>query len=325
MAYGGNYRLNPNELAQIQYIQQMMNRPGTGDFGQMIPQIIAQAQQRRATNVQEAEAERQAALQARSQGITTLEQQAMQLASQGATQEALMNALTGQAENLPLMNGPRGQGMLGDLAGFVGGLYDQGPVSGLAPADYRNQFNTGLLDTADQGGIGAEVIKGLQGGMSFVNIRDRVRQLSIAAGYDDAQAQAAMQHAEDVYQQLTGVSLADMRSAADMLRTMPAEQVPSGIAAAAVGQGPYADVTDNQRYDRYMGSPLFGEGNPQAQDPQFMLGALAKDPQFAEIVQNLVSAGNYRQEAMPGLLAWASNQQPRDTFSVWHPSTWFGG
>lgn len=294
----GGYNLNPTELAQIQYIQEMMNRPGTGSFGSMIPQIISGAQQRRATN-----------LQTRAEGMTQLQQEAMQLAAQGADQEALMNALTGQAGQLPLMGGPKGQGMLGDLAGFVGGLYGEGPVSGLAPADYRSQFNTSVLDQADQGGIGQVVIQDLQKGVPFVDIRDHINQMAIAAGYDEAQSQAAVQHAEDVYQKLTGVSLADMRSAANALRTLPQEDVPTALAGAAFGMqtNPLAVPIGNEDpYNAYK-QGLSQLGN----DPQGLLGRLANDPRFGEIVQNLQGY---------------TYQTPEDQgFSLFHPSTWFGG
>lgn len=218
---GQGFHLNPFEQSTLQALIMALQHPGTSDLASVGTSLISGAQTRRQTNVD-----------TRQQGIQALQQQAMQLAAQGASQDAVQAAVLGQANDLPMMNGQRGQGMLGDLAGYVGGLdwqpTDSGAISGLAPADYRAQFqSTSGLDQADTAAVGQQVISDLQAGTPFVGIRENVRRVAISAGLDEAGVNEAVAEAERMYEQATGMPLDQMRAMGNTLRSQQAASLAS--------------------------------------------------------------------------------------------------
>jgi hypothetical protein len=258
---GQSFHLNPYERSTLQSLVEAMSHPGTSGLAQVGESLISGATDRRTTN-----------LQTRESGLQALQQQAMQLAAQGASPDAVQAAVLGQANDLPLMNGDKGSGMLGDLAGYVGGLYngatvgEQGPISGLAPADYRAQFQTATTGLSDQNkaDLGTVVIKNLQAGVPFVDIREAARQYAITQGGTESDVAEAVSTAEQMYQQLTGMNLADMRSLGDELRTAQSQN------PNVLGQM----FTDNPG----LGAPPF-QGVPADQvDVTSFLGAMASRP-----------------------------------------------
>lgn len=216
------FHLNPFEASTLQALIGALGHPGTADLASQVGlPLIQGAEQRRATNVQ-----------TRDQGIQQLQQSAMQLAAQGASQDAVQAAVLGQANDLPLMNGPQGQNQLAGLAGYVQGLdwqpTDQGPISGLAPADYRQQFqSTSGLDQADTAAVGQQVITGLQAGTPFTTIREAVRRTAISAGLDEAGVNQAVAEAEKMYGQAIGMPLDQMRAMGDTLRAQQQQSLAS--------------------------------------------------------------------------------------------------
>lgn len=213
-----SFHLNPYEASTLQALVQALGHPGTTDLAGVGQSLIQGAEQRRTTN-----------LQTREQGLQALQQNAMQLAAQGATQDAVMAATLGQANDLPLMN----NNQVGDLAGYVNGLdwqnTSQGPISGLAPADYRAQFQSATSGLSDQNkaDIGTIVVQNMQAGVPFTNIRQIAQQYAITQGGTQADVADAVATAEKMYQQAIGMPLSQMRDMGNQLRDIQSQNADS--------------------------------------------------------------------------------------------------
>lgn len=270
------FHLNPFEASTLQALIGALGHPGTAGLASSVGlPLIQGAETRRATNIQ-----------TRDQGLQQLQQQAMQLAAQGASQDAVQAAVLGQANDLPLMGGPRGQNQLGDLAGYVQGLdwqpTDQGAISGLAPADYRQQFqSTSGLDQADTAAVGQQVITGLQSGTPFTTIREAVRRTAISAGLDEAGVNQAISEAERMYGQAIGMPLDQMRAMGDMLRSQQQQSLASDTGGHwwnPFDNGPQTTFD----YSQY-GFPAGADFNTN--NIQLTLGQLANQPGMLQQLQ----------------------------------------
>ena len=206
---GSGYRLNPYETANIQDIIQGAQAGVDPSFlFSLLQGTVGGAQERRADKVAQ-----------RQQLTAQLQQQAMEMAGMGASEDAVASALSGMAQATPLARGARGDERVAGLESFVGDLYQDGPVSGLAPADYRAQFDTGGIDEVDIQETGKTVLVGMQKGMSFRDIRNQIRQAAVATGKDEMTTQELLAIAEDSYERLIGTTLEEMRGTGDVLRS----------------------------------------------------------------------------------------------------------
>lgn len=254
-------RLSPYERQQLEWLQK---NEGTDPQGAgMFFDILGGAQERFDTQ----RAQRQ-------EGMQGLREMALQLAASGASEEALSNALTGQASSLPLM-GPRygGEERLEGLEGFVSGLYDNGPVSGLAPLDMRAPVS-GVIDDEDRAAIDSLVNQQMTQGMSFTEIREQVRREFIAQGYDEFSTSEAEQEAQSAYERLIGTSLDEMRDVGADLRSF------------AGGNELEAGHLENLGLGQEFGA-LTGGGNVPVES---FMAQLVNDPQMFQELQKVVGA-----------------------------------
>lgn len=257
--------LRPYERDQLEYIQQFVgSHPrAADDLMGMFMGTLGGAQERFEQN-----------RQARQEGMQGLREMAMQLAAQGASEQAVSSALTGQASSLPLMGGRYGgeQRMEG-LEGFVSGLYDNGPVSGLAPLDMRQPMS-GVIDDEDRAAIDSLVNQQMTQGMDFTTIREQVRREFIAQGYDEFSTSEAEQEAQSAYERLIGASLGEMRDVGADLRSFTGgNEIESGH-LSNLGLG-----------DEF--SALTGGGNVPIQS---FMAQLVNDPQMFQQLQSAVGA-----------------------------------
>lgn len=204
--------LTPYERKQLAYMQQNITPDIASQVGSQFFGLLGGAEDRFDQN----RATRQA-------GLSSLRELAMQLAGSGAEEDAVSAAVAGQANQLPLM-GDRfnGDERVGALTGFVDSLYGDGPISGLAPADFRAQFDTGgtSFDEDDAMAVAGKVEQQSAQGMSFREIREGLRRQFTAVGYDDLSIQEAMNQAESVYERLIGGSVQQMRETGAGLRDL---------------------------------------------------------------------------------------------------------
>ena len=223
---GSGYQLNRLETQNIQDIIQGAGAGVDPSFlFSLLQGTVGGAQDRRAEKVDQ-----------RQQLQAQFQQQAMEMAGMGASEDAVASALTGMAAGTPLARGNRGDERVAGLESFVGGLYDQGPVSGLAPADYRAQFDTGVVDEEDRAAVGGIVLENMQKGMSFRDIRNVVRQQAVATGQDEMMTQELLAAAEESYEALIGTTLEEMRGTGDVLRSYGYDtNVDSNALAGLVG------------------------------------------------------------------------------------------
>lgn len=259
--------LNPLERANIQDIMQHAGSGvDTGMLFSLLQGTIEGAQQRR----QETVAQRRAL-------AAQYRDQAMQLAAQGATESAVQNAIGGMAENSMFGRGNMGDERVGRLMDYVGGLYDDGPVSGLAPADYRAQFDVAAgLDDEDRAAVGQLVLQGMQQGTSFREIAQQVQQQAVATGQDEVSTQALMNEAESAYERLIGSSLEDMRGFGAKLRSSLSA---TGGDEMNLTPGMLAEATglDDNTFAPIVGT---GEGEGGRRTVESFLAQAVNDPQL---------------------------------------------
>lgn len=281
----GGYGLNPLERENIQdIIQHAGSGVDPGLLFSLLQGTVEGAQQRRSENVA-----------ARRSIAAELRDRAMTLASQGASEDAVTAALSGMAEASPLGAGARGDERVGRLMNYVGGLYGEGPVSGLAPADYRAQFDTTGIDEEDRAAVGTLVLQGMQKGIPFRDIAQSVRQQAVATGQDELTTQALMGEAETAYERLIGTSLEEMRSQGDVLRGVTEGQVPNFVSN-------FAGET---------GIPEEQFGGIQATGVEGLLAQAVNDPRLWSQLQN------WRPEQV-------ETPEERGALSMMlDPSTWF--
>lgn len=200
---GQGYRLNPFETTILQNVVQHGNPSIAQDLLPLVLGTVEGAQARRAENVAVREA-----------GLGGLQELAMSLASQGADEDAVANAVLGQAASLP---GMQRQGALEDLlglSGFVGGLYEPGmPVSGLVPYDVRAALpQPGTLDAETQQELGT-LMAGLVGeGQPAEDVMLQVQRALTSTGADPATIEAGMATATRMYEDMAGISPAGFSS-----------------------------------------------------------------------------------------------------------------
>ncbi len=199
----------PLERQQLSYLQQFVG--ANPDVAQQVAPMffgtLEGAQDRFDTN-----------RAARQQGISGLRELAMQLAAGGASEDAVTAAVTGQAEQLPLM-GDRfgGERRIGGLTDYVGELYADGPVSGLAPLDVRAQYGAGI-DEQLRLEVAQEVSEQSAKGVPFTDIMDIIERGAIARGIDESTTEALRGEAQSIYERLIGSSLGEMRDTGAELR-----------------------------------------------------------------------------------------------------------
>lgn len=206
------YQLSPLER---QNVTDILQHAGSGvDPGMLFSLLqgtVEGAQTRRAEKVQ-----------ARQSIAAELRDRAMQLATSGAEESAVAAALGGMAQGTPLSAGPRGERRVGKLMDYVGNLYgEEGPISGLAPADLRAQFNTagGALPEELRMQVAGEIAEQTQKGLPFREQAEIIRRGAIAMGHDELTTEALLGEAEMVYERLIGTSLEEMRGTGDVLRS----------------------------------------------------------------------------------------------------------
>lgn len=253
------------------YEQGLLGALGTGLDAGMDPTMALGIYDNTMSGAIERRQTRQAQQQ---QGLSGLMDAAAQMAASGADPQALQSYLAGQASSLPLMRGERGATAVGGLMSFANGLYEDGSqVSGLASPELRAQYGgtAGLIDEADRGVIGQLVLTQQRAGVPFQDIRQAVQENLMIAGYEPngPEMAEAIQLAEEQYQQITGVALGDMRTAADALRSFRANDLTTEIDS---------------------GNGVMGEVSPETNITD-LLGQLAKNPeQFRALIASLQGA-----------------------------------
>lgn len=224
----------------------------------------------------------------RQTGLQGLREMAMQLASSGASEDAVAAAVGGQAETLPLM-GPRygGERRMGALEEFVGGLYGEGPVSGLAPQDMRDQFS-GVIDDEDRRAIDSIVNEQMGQGVPLDAIREQIRREFIAQGYDEFSTSEALNEAMTAYERLIGGSVEEMRGLGAELRGQFGNE---GLTPGELSE--FSGLPD----DRFAGIVGTGSGEAGITDVKGFLAQLVNDP---ELYRSFLSA-DPEQEQQAGL------------------------
>lgn len=261
---GMGYRLNPFE-------RNLADSLNVAVQAGLDPQVAVQMLM---GTIEGAIGRRQENVAARNEGITGLQQMAMQLAGQGADPTAVSSAVTGMAEDLPGMRGPRGQQEIQGLLDYVSGMYPGGSeISGLAPYDYRAGFAAGPggLDEERQAAIGGAVVDGVAQGMSMKDIRENVRRDMIGLGFSPDEMAQGIALAENAYEQVTGSSLEDMRMVGDLFRAYEQEGKVENL----------FDEIDRPGLRDSIES-LYG----QTQNPTGMLGLLGNQPGAIQTLAN---------------------------------------
>ena len=272
---GMGYRLNP-------YEQMLLRALDAGVAAGLNPQIASEMLM---GTVEGAMGRRQQNIATRTEGLMGLQEMGMQAAMRGADPFALQGALGNMAQNLPGMKGPRGQEELQGLLSFVDDVYQGQPVSGLMPATDRlalqgQEWELGqmmtpppLLDEADRAQLGQAVMQEYQKGVPFKDIRAYVEQLSIAVGHTPVEAQAAQQEAERIYEQLSNVSLQEIRSLGDTFRQQQAMEGDWRVPEATGINGP---VAGQDLYEQYVAqSPSGARSTGDEMDITGLLGWMA--------------------------------------------------
>ena len=284
------YRLNPYERSTLQNIAQYAD---SGIDGGMLFSLLQ-------GTVEGAMARRQENIARQRELMSGLQSQAMQLATSGASEDAISAALMGQA-------GPLNDRREGRLMDFVGGLYDDGPVSGLAPADYRAQFATATgVDEEDRAAIGSIVVQGVNEGTPFRDIVDLVRQQAVATGQDELMTQALVGEAETAYERLIGGSMESARNLETRLWNTLNEQ---GIDPGDLQEGHLAEATglDASAFEGYESPTVEGFVAQAVNDPELFRRLLESElygPEVNAFTSNRPVFGGERPTTFPAMRPW---------------------
>lgn len=285
------YRLNPYERSTLQNIAQYAD---SGIDGGMLFALLQDT-------IGGATARRQEHIARQRELMSGLQSQAMQLATSGASEDAISAALMGQA-------GPLNDRREGRLMDFVGGLYDDGPVSGLAPADYRAQFATADgVDEEDRAQIGSTVVQEMQKGTPFRDIRDLINKVAIAGGVDEMTAQAWQQEAEVAYERLLGGSMEDARNLETRLFNAISGEGgdPQGLTPGMLSS---ATGLDDNAFAPFVGT---GEGEAGISTVEGFLGQVVNDP---DLYRRLLESELYGPKVSPQPMVTASGGPWTDRF-----------